>query len=161
MSVIELVFFNSDTNLKIELSIEQLDLLHKLCEKSNPYETGGIIIGRYSDDGLTAYVSEITNPPDDSIKKMTSFKRGVNGLQKKLDSLWKDNLYYLGEWHYHPNASSYPSEYDIKQMILLSNTKGLKCPEPILLIVGGDKDNWSYSACVILKDCVIQFYEVV
>ena len=43
MRVIELVFCNSDINLQIELSSEQLDLLHKLCEESNPYETGGIV----------------------------------------------------------------------------------------------------------------------
>ena len=67
--VIELVFCNSDINLQIELSSEQLDLLHKLCEESNPYETGGIVIGRYSDNGVTAFIFEITNSPDDSIGK--------------------------------------------------------------------------------------------
>ena len=82
--MIRLIFYNSDINLKIELPIEQLDLLHSLCDESNPYETDGIIIGRYSDDGLTAFISEITNSPDDSIKKMTSFKRGINGLKKSL-----------------------------------------------------------------------------
>lgn len=112
--VIELVFCNSDINLQIELSSEQLDLLHKLCEESNPYETGGIVIGRYSDNGVTAFIFEITNSPDDSIREMTSFKRGINGLQKRLDKLWKDNLYYLGEWHYHPNSLPIPSHSDIE-----------------------------------------------
>ena len=43
--MIELILINSDTNLKIELPIEQLNILHYLCDESNPYETGGIIIG--------------------------------------------------------------------------------------------------------------------
>ncbi len=159
-SVIRLIFYNSDINLKIELPIEQLDLLHSLCDESNPYETGGIIIGRYSDDGLTAFISEITNSPDDSIKKMTSFKRGINGLKKKLDTLWKDDLYYLGEWHYHPNSSSTPSEYDIKQMISLSKNKRLNCPEPILIIIGGNKSNWTYGVSVIFNKMIVCFYEV-
>ena len=50
-----MVFFNSDTHLKIELPIEQLNIMHNLCDKSNPYETGGILIGSYSDDNLMLY----------------------------------------------------------------------------------------------------------
>lgn len=156
MRVIELVFYNSDTNLKIELPIEQLELLHSLCDESNPYETGGIIIGKYSDDGSTALISEIINAPDDSIKKKTYFKRGINGLQKKLDSIWGKS-YYLGEWHYHPNSSPAPSRSDIEQMISLSNNIKLHCPEPILIVIGGNKNNWLLNIIVIANDKVLYF----
>lgn len=158
-SVIRLIFYNSDTNLKIELPLEQLDLMHSLCDESNPYETGGIIIGRYSDDGLTAHISEITNSPDDSIKRRSSFKRGIQGLQKKLNMLWGNRYYYLGEWHYHPNSSSFPSEHDIKQMISLSHNKKLHCPEPILIVLGGNKNKWSLNVIVIANERIISFHE--
>lgn len=161
MRVIELVFYNSDTNLQIELSNEQLDLLHKLCEESNPYETGGIIIGKYSDDGLTAHISEISNSPVDSVKKKALFKRGIKGLQKRLDTLWKDGYYYLGEWHYHPNSLPNPSGSDIKQMISLSQNNKLNCPEPILVIIGGNKENWLQTVIVIAKETIISFDEVI
>lgn len=157
--MINLVLINSDTNLKIELPIEQLNILHCLCDKSNPYETGGIIIGRYSDDGLTAQISEVTNSPADSIKKKAFFKRGVRGLQKKLDMLWKDSYYYLGEWHYHPNSSSTPSHSDIDQMISLSHNLKLNCPEPILIVIGGNKNEWLLNVIVIANDKIIPFHE--
>lgn len=155
-----MVFYNSDTNLKIVVPLEQLSLLHKLCEESNPYETGGIIIGRYSDDGSVAFVSEMTNSPNDSIKKMTSFKRGIHGLQKKLDMLWDKSYYYLGEWHYHPNSSPTPSRSDIEQMLSLSHDKKLNCPEPILIILGGNKDNWLLNVIVIANEKIVSFHEV-
>ena len=60
--------------------------------------------------------------------------------------MWNQGQYYLGEWHYHPNASSLPSGIDNKQMIKLSRDKKLNCPEPILIIIGGYKDNWSINA---------------
>lgn len=157
--MIKLVFINSDTNLKIELPIEQLNILHCLCDESNPYETGGIIIGRYSDDGLTAHISEIINSPDDSVKKKAFFKRGINGLQKRLDTLWKDSYYYLGEWHFHPNSSPTPSSSDIEQMISLSQNKKLNCPEPILIIIGGNKNHWLLNIIVIANEKIISFYE--
>ncbi len=130
--------------------------MHNLCDISNPYETGGIIIGRYSDDGLTALITEITDAPDDSIYDLTSFIRGINGLQKKLDTLWRDRLYYLGEWHYHPNVSARPSITDIRQMITISKNSCLKCPEPILIIIGGNSYDWKCSVNLIIKDKYIE-----
>lgn len=159
-SVINMVFFNSDTHLKIELPIEQLNIMHNLCDKSNPYETGGILIGSYSDDSLTAHISEVTNSPNDSVKKKVLFKRGINGLQKKLDTLWKDSQYYLGEWHYHPNSLPTPSHSDIEQMISLSYNIKLNCPEPILIILGGNKNKWLLSVIVIANEKIISFHEV-
>ena len=155
-----MVFFNSDTHLKIELPIKQLNIMHNLCDKSNPYETGGILIGSYSGDNFTAHISEITNSPDDSVKKKTQFKRGINGLQIKLDTLWKDNQYYLGEWYYHPNSSPTPSRSDIEQMLSLSHDKKLNCPEPILIILGGNKDNWLLNVIVIANEKIVSFHEV-
>ena len=60
--------------------------------------------------------------------------------------MWNQGRYYLGEWHYHPNTSSLPSGIDNNQMIKLSRDKKLNCPEPILIIIGGYKDNWSINA---------------
>lgn len=158
--VIKLLFINLETNLKIDLPIDQLSILHRLCDESNPNETGGIIIGKYSDDRLTAYISEISNPPDDSVKKKTFFKRGIRGLQKRLDTLWKDSYYYLGEWHYHPDSLPTPSSSDIKQMISFSQNKKLNCPEPILIIIGGNKNHWLHNVMVIANETIIPFYEV-
>lgn len=157
--MIKLVFINSDTNLKIELPIEQLNILHCLCDESNPYKTGGIIIGWYSNDSLTAKISEVTNSPDDSVKKKAFFKRGINGLQKKLDTLWKNSYYYLGEWNYHPNSLSTPSLSDIEQMISLSHNIKLNCLEPILIVIGGNKNNWLLNVIVIANEKIICFHE--
>ena len=38
MRVIELVFYNSDTNLKIVVPLEQLSLLHKLVVNENSFD---------------------------------------------------------------------------------------------------------------------------
>lgn len=160
MSVINLIFVNAELNLKIDLPIEQLKFVYRLCEESNPYETGGIIIGNYSNDGSTAYISEILTFPADSIKEKTFFKRGIKGLKKRLDMLWNDGYYYVGEWHYHPDSIPTPSSSDIKQMISFSQNKKLNCPEPILIIIGGTKNHWLHNVIVITNETIIPFDEV-
>lgn len=65
--------------------------------------------------------------------------RGTAGLQGWLNRLWNGNerRYYLGEWHFHPGGAPEPSRMDIKQMGKIARSSSYKCPEPILLVVGG------------------------
>lgn len=72
-------------------------------------------------------------------------------MKRKLDRLWSRKKYYIGEWHYHPDCSSSLSSQDIEQMINISNDQNYKCPEPILLIVGGKPNSWECSTYVFPK----------
>ena len=121
------------------------------CSEANPYETGGILIGNYSHNQMIADILQITPAPKNSQYSKYNFHRSVSGLKELLDSLWDQGLFYLGEWHYHPNASADPSATDLKQMFSLSRNNNLKCPEPILIIIGGAENNWQISASVFFN----------
>lgn len=138
------LFFQDNSRLySINLSKEAYKQMLCYCNKANPYETGGVLIGNYSSNQAVANILQITPPPKNSKHAKCNFHRGSSGLKKVLDEVWKQGQYYLGEWHYHPNASSLPSSLDRSQMIRLSQDKRLNCPEPILIIIGGSKDNWN------------------
>jgi hypothetical protein len=65
--------------------------------------------------------------------------RTVGKLQAWLDSLWRRKAdYYVGEWHYHPGASASPSGVDVAQMRAIARDEKYACPEPLLIILGGD-----------------------
>ncbi|MDZ5726801.1 Mov34/MPN/PAD-1 family protein [Acetobacterium sp. K1/6] len=121
--------------VKLEKSVYE-KILH-YCLISYPKETGGILIGNYSQNLSTANIMQTSEPPQKSIHKRNFFKRSSNGLKSIFDDAWKNGQYYLGEWHYHPDASAKPSSLDINQMIAFSKDENLKCPEPILMIIGG------------------------
>ena len=108
------------------------------CAKSINQETGGILIGYYSNNNQTAIVCEATPPPNDSQKGRNWFWRGVTGLRSLLLDRWNENrkTYYIGEWHYHPAQVIEPSTTDLKQMIGISKSKRYYCSEPILIIIG-------------------------
>jgi integrative and conjugative element protein (TIGR02256 family) len=110
-----------------------------LCRDAKKNETGGIIAGRYTDARDWAIITELTGPPNDSRSGRTWFRRGIRGLQQLIDRLWqRERSYYLGEWHYHPFASPNVSGTDISQMRTIAGSDAYACPEPILLILGGD-----------------------
>lgn len=147
------LFFQDNSQLySVDLSKEAYEQMLYYCNKANPYETGGVLIGNYSPDQTIANILQITPPPKNSKHEKFNFNRGSSGLKKLLDTLWDQNQYYLGEWHYHPNASSLPSSTDKNQMIKLSQDKKLNCPEPILIIIGGYKDNWNINVRLYVKN---------
>ena len=133
--------------------------IYKICSGSNKFETGGIIYGRYTENLDSALILKITSPPIDSKRTKTSFKRGVAGIKQEIKRLWKKDIYYLGEWHYHPNFSSEPSNQDIKQMIKISKNKNFNCPEPILIIVGENQNNFCITVQIFIKNEKITLFQ--
>ena len=127
-------------NISISLDEELYkDYISNHLKTSNT-ETGGIICGYYSSDLTSAVVTKMCLPTPDSILKQASFQRGVQGLKNFLKNEWDDGKYYLGDWHLHPNVSPIASKQDLMQLENNAKDKSLKCPEPIMIILGGNNN---------------------
>ena len=85
-------------------------------------ETGGIIIGRYSDVANAFHVVGTLPAPSDSKFSRDEFVLGTKGLRPMLEDLIEGSggaLYALGTWHNHLMPSG-PSGRDVKTAVLLS-----------------------------------------
>lgn len=123
----------------LEINSDVLNFLEFECSKVNGRETGGILLGYYSDDSSTAIITEATIPPRDSSCGYNWFQRGIAGLKSLLIHRWKNSsrrIFYIGEWHFHPAQMVIPSSEDYKQMQEISNSENYQCKEPIMLIIG-------------------------
>jgi integrative and conjugative element protein (TIGR02256 family) len=154
-----LVFRSEDGRLGVEICRSRANQLFRACVKAGQRETGGVLVGYYADDGECAYVTEVGRPPPDSESGPTWFRRGIGGLREWFEELWRARrrAYYLGEWHYHPSASPDASGEDRAQMMRISKDRKVRCPEPILLIVGGDAgSSWRANAYVVSDGALLQ-----
>lgn len=125
------------------------------CWNAGHYETGGILFGKYNDDLDDANILGFSTAPNDSKRGRFSFQRGIAGLQKMLHSLWQktDREYYLGEWHFHPYSSPVASSTDRQQMFAHANDRKLHCPEPIMIIIGGNPcHDWNVNIAVYTRE---------
>ena len=128
---------NRRFGLKVPGCVLESVLAH--CRGAGDIETGGILIGEYNGQHDCAVVHQVTGPPADSAATRVRFRRGIAGLQQLLDRLWRrDGRYYLGEWHFHPGAAPEPSGVDDRQLVAIAQDRKYNCPEPALLIIGGD-----------------------
>ena len=112
--------------------------IDRACTRSDTIETGGILVGHYSVDQTTAFVTEALPPPCDSAGGRTWFRRGVTGLRELLTNRWNSRMrtYYVGEWHYHPANIVEPSGTDLSQMYAINADPRYHCQEPVMIIVG-------------------------
>lgn len=142
----------------VTISEFSLETMLKTIETASSNETGGVLMGSYSSDLSTAVIKNVTGPPSDSKSGKTWFSRGVVGLKKLFQQLWSENIYYLGEWHFHPHGSANPSSTDITQMINISKTAKFKCPEPILLIIGGSVEEYEMRCFIFPNGKLIELF---
>jgi hypothetical protein len=125
----------------VELEFSVLDSLDRYCRDAGSVETGGIMIGRYSDDLALAIVREATPQPTDSKSGRSWFVRGMTGLREMLGTRWraKERTFYIGEWHFHPASYVEPSGEDFAQMIEISRAREYDCKDPLLVILGATR----------------------
>lgn len=150
------IYNSNDYAYNVILDSRQLEKMLNFCKEKMPFETGGIIVGNYTEDGNYARITDISGPPKDSKHSKRNFYRGIADLTTWLSELWDKGEYYLGEWHFHPNSYPIPSIIDINQMKKISLDLRYHCPEPILLIVGGNPNyRWDISCHIFLKGKLI------
>jgi len=143
-------FWSNDRRFGLSVREKEMAGILALCSGAKPSETGGILVGLYTPAHDCAIVTHVTGAPPDSRSGCSWFHRGTQGLQPWLDRMWVSmRHFYLGEWHFHPGREPVPSPGDVDQMKSISESPSYRCPEPVLLIVGGDPESrWAARAYV-------------
>ena len=146
-------FGSADRRFALRIPGKLLERVLEHCTEARPQETGGILIGRYSEDQRIAEVTAISGSTSDSRHHRTALVRGVRGLGRWLRWLWDRRAeYYLGEWHFHPDSAPEPSSVDSATILQIARSENYKCPEPILLVVGGNMSaGWRFHAEVTTR----------
>lgn len=127
-----------DVENRFQVLLEQGALARALtlARGSGRNETGGVLIGRYEDNGAVAVVEEVTGSPRGSIFSRITFQRAAGNLRELLLRKWSSKSHYLGEWHYHPGHAPDPSGRDKSTMERIASDNHYSCREPLLLIIG-------------------------
>ena len=134
-------FWSTDRRFGVRMPRDVVDQIRQFCLDSDDRETGGILIGRYSEDLRCAEVTEASGPPADSRRSARWLVRGVMGLKERLRNYWNwRREYYLGDWHFHPRGDLSESSTDVATMLRVSRSNRTDCSEPISVVVGLSRD---------------------
>lgn len=144
-------YLAADRSVAVDLEPRAVETMLDLSGRAGDLETGGVLVGRYSEYGDRVIVTQATGPPRDSRQTPAGFVRGIAGLTRRLQREWRDAAYYVGEWHSHPMASATPSTVDVTQIMAFAADADLQCPRPILAVLGGDpRAAWVLAVGVVM-----------
>lgn len=152
------MIFKSQDGPSIVLTADALSNICIYISECAHVETGGILIGEYSTDLTTAYIDIATGPGSYSKHAIRSFIRRQGELQEILDDAVDAGLYYLGEWHCHPNDDCKPSRRDLSQLLKIAHSKKYGCPEPILIIISEQYPRKHLSAHIANQNIIVSYW---
>lgn len=163
--LVHLDFEDDARRFQVRLESAALTLMFGECLRAGRQETGGILIGRYMNDGIQAIVGEATAPPSGSKFGRAWFQRSEEGLARLLKQRWSQEprTHYVGEWHFHPAWAPWPSPQDAGQMASIARDRSYRCEKPLLMIVcRTDTGGWVVRTFLHLpEDCRLHALQVV
>lgn len=125
------------TTTKLKLIVDT-DIIEKIKEvgiNKYPNEFGGFLLGKYSKDLSTLFITRFLLPIKYKGHPM-SFERSTDGLTKLLHEIFVTTKeYYVGEWHTHPNSSTSYSSTDLHAMRTIAEHESVNIKNPVLLIL--------------------------
>lgn len=104
------------------LSARVVELINREIARRPHVETGGVLMGRYSEIGDVFHVVDILPAPSDSKFSASEFELGVTGLSEALRAsfdLYRGAIYPVGTWHNHLSDSG-PSRTDVMTCVSLA-----------------------------------------
>ena len=99
---------------RVRIHKRAADKMEQEAARWTDVETGGVLIGRLSQTARIAYVVDVLEPPEDSLRSSQEFVLGTKGLMPQLKRFISQrdcSLYCLGTWHTHLHSSG-PSAKD-------------------------------------------------
>ncbi len=93
-------------------------------------ETGGVLMGAFSEASQTFRVTDVLQAPPDSIRERDRFELGTSGLKSNLAEYVPRTIHCLGTWHTHLSESG-PSDLDLATAAIV----GCARIEPSVLLI--------------------------
>ena len=122
-------------NLQLCFKRQIIEQMAKIAIHHYPNEYGGFLLGCYSNDFTRLYIKDFL-----LVDKYTSspveFRRELNSKIHNFENIFQETeLYYIGEWHSHPNASAWYSLTDLQAMNDIVSCDTVQLYNPVLLIL--------------------------
>lgn len=119
--------------------------LMKQAKDAFPLETGGILLGYWSEDGKDVVVVAAVGPGPDAYHGKTRFIPDYFYQESEIARLYEQHgrrLQYLGDWHSHPGGTDELSWRDRLTMARIASSKSARVKTPLMAVIAGQGE-WS------------------
>ena len=154
-------FIQPELGLSAIFNGSAIDEIRIAAAAHYPKEFGGFLIGSYTADGNGAIIDRILLPHRFRSTSVT-FERESSGLEAELQRLYElpKPLFYIGEWHSHPDGPTSPSSTDRSAMRDIAAHPSVKIKSPLLLIAGVTRQTVEADLYIYFKNQLYHYEKI-
>jgi len=133
---------------------EVLTAMREMAANSRPRETGGTLVGHYSEDLQEAFVTAALEADIGARKQRARFYRPPDDVDGQLARIYEESgglTHYLGEWHTHPGVAPTPSPTDLATLRGLARSRSVATDTPFMVILGGSLQTRAAASCTLAE----------
>ena len=133
-------YCNNERQIKVSILENTFIFMQKLIQKNSSFETGGVLAGQINGNNDIT-ITHASDPGPGAIQSATKFEKDVKYCQEFLDKLYIESnrkIFYLGEWHSHPNTNNNPSGTDLNSLSEIAFEKEYLTDCPVMIIFSNE-----------------------
>lgn len=145
-------FISNDCDIQIRFSSKPLVTLNKFRQIGLKKEAGGLLFAKELESNIVE-IEYVSIPTKFDWRSRFGFRPNKRAAQKLINENFNQGLYYVGDWHTHPQICPIPSDQDMKTIkdIFCKSTHNLNYLIMVILSSTSDFSN-SYVALTNGKD---------
>lgn len=107
------------------------------AKRTDPLETGGVLLGYWADTGEVV-VASVVGPGPAAVHRRDRFLPDHAYQEREVALAYRESgrrITYLGDWHSHPSGLGTLSRRDRVTLRRIGNNPGARAPRPLMAIV--------------------------
>ncbi|WP_080588774.1 Mov34/MPN/PAD-1 family protein [Bradyrhizobium japonicum] len=141
------------SQVTVWLSAQTLSFLRSEADRQFPLETGGGLIGYWS-DADTVVVTEFVGPGPASVHRRYSYQHDHEWEASQIGLHYHRSgrsHVYIGDWHTHPGARSGDlSGTDRRSIRRVIKSRHARAHRPLMVVLFGNPERWTPSVWVAM-----------
>lgn len=120
------------------IASEVLEFLRREADSAAPLETGGVLLGYWSEAPTSPVVTHALGPGPNAIHEQNRFVPDYDFHEREIARLYRaadSALAYLGDWHSHPRSPGYLSKSDCATLCRIASSRAARAPRPLMIIL--------------------------
>lgn len=155
------VLYQVELNFSLTISEDCIGKIFHFSKLFYPSEYGGVMVGGYSDNRKSIYITDVLVPNKYSNSSI-SFQADHSEINKEIERLHDKtggSIMYLGDWHSHPEMSNDYSNVDFKSIERQAKSTSVSINNPIMAIVSIGRNNFEIGYYIYFEGKLYKFSE--
>src|SRR5205085_8738834 len=127
------------------------------AKRMEPYETGGVLMGYFTQGGTELVITDVIGPGPRAQHKYDSFVPDLDFQHREIARhyITSNKIHtYVADWHTHPRGALCLSRKDKQSLIKVARYADARLQMPAMILLAGENHIWDLAAFQLTNSSV-------